>query len=118
MKAINRRVGYDSGDHFLRTIASKIKVLIMDCEGVLIRLDGDKFLVVSTRLYGCESQWVERVNKNLMMPLLVSGHSIPCSLNFGFSRFPDDGKNIDKLISMAESNILAMRNSVIDGMNN
>ena len=101
-REVNEAFGQTVGDSVIRAIAHRLEqaVRIGDSLG---RLGGDQFMVV---LPHCDANGVDVVCAHMMAaiacPLEVSGHQIHPTISVGACLFPENGCDIDALVSHAE----------------
>ncbi|MEX1198241.1 MAG: EAL domain-containing protein [Pseudohongiellaceae bacterium] len=101
-KQANDQLGHEAGDRLLVQVAERIgtKVRAMD---TLARLGGDEFTLILK-----ETGWrgANEVAKTLLTSLEqafdVDSHRVNISGSIGLTLFPDDGKDVDKLLHNAD----------------
>ncbi len=102
-KNINDNYGHDAGDEVLKVIANRLKENFRASD-VISRFGGDEFLIFT--ISQNEQQVHETIKKEIKQ--LISkriefkneSFFVKCSI--GISLFPEDGKDIEKLISIAD----------------
>lgn len=111
VKPVNRTLGHKAGDQFLQEMASRMKLAAEEQGGVLIRMDGDKFLIMLPKLHGAESHWLDYMAKQWRAPFMFHDHAIAGSVNLGVAHFPEDATELDKLLDCAELAMWAAKES-------
>ena len=111
-KAINDVHGHDTGDDVLRAIAERFKTLVRDGDTVA-RVGGDEFVVVLGDVQ-CRDEATEICRKFIaaLAPPVVTQHAQhDLGVSIGISVFPDDGAEIDSLLSSADAAMYASKNA-------
>ncbi len=104
-KPINDSLGHKAGDEVLRTTAKRLLACVRDVDTVA-RMGGDEFAIV---LGGIEKQSdvtkvAEKIIKTLNDPIHVhDGRDCRIGVSIGIAISPDDGAEIDSLMSAADS---------------
>jgi diguanylate cyclase (GGDEF)-like protein len=93
-----------SGDRLLTTVAHRLR----DCvagHDVVVRLEGEEFLVVATLLPDARvvSVIADRIRTVLQAPLEVDGVSLSMTPKIGISLYPEDATNPEQLLKHAET---------------
>ncbi|MDX8398847.1 MAG: sensor domain-containing diguanylate cyclase [Gallionellaceae bacterium] len=115
-KAVNDGFGHEAGDEILRTTAKRLLSCVRDMDTVA-RLGGDEFAII---LGGIENPLTvtavaEKIIQKLSEPMLLQdGGECGIGVSIGISIYPEDGNEIDKLMSAADS---AMYESKARGKN-
>jgi diguanylate cyclase (GGDEF)-like protein/PAS domain S-box-containing protein len=115
-KPINDTHGHDTGDDVLKEVAKRLS-RILRAEDIVIRLGGDEFVIllqdIKKASYAREvaSHIVAKMNE----PFQVGELTLFLSTSIGISIFPEDGQDIDTLISHADA---AMYQAKQAGRNN
>jgi diguanylate cyclase (GGDEF)-like protein/PAS domain S-box-containing protein len=113
-KAVNDELGHEMGDLLLQQVARRIQ----DCvrEGDLVaRLGGDEFVVL---VEGPDDthRMAEKILEVLRPDYPLGPHRVQVSASIGVSRFPDDGSELDVLLSAADSAMYQVKTSGRDGV--
>lgn len=111
VKPVNRAWGHKAGDQLLQEMATRIKSAVDDQDGVLIRMNGTKFVMMLPKSHGTESHWLDFMVKKWRAPLMLKDHIVTGSVNLGIARFPDDAVELDKLLDCAELAMWAAKDS-------
>lgn len=115
-KAVNDNYGHEAGDELLKTVARRMQLCIRD-EDTAARMGGDEFAIV---LGGIEeitdaSPAAEKLIQKLSEPYrLPGGQECTIGVSIGIAIFPEDGAELDKLMSVADT---AMYHSKAKGRN-
>lgn len=103
LKKANDLYGHECGDKLLIFFANCIKGFIKQ-EDLFARYGGDEFLLLLNALSKEEVEaLIKRINDYLVNnPLEYQNEKLSVSFSYGVSSFPDDGKDIDTLITNAD----------------
>ncbi len=113
-KLFNDTYGHVTGDQVLKQVA---KVLTEECaEGCLpARYGGDEFIVI---IPGATAEGAHMLATKIKGRLHNEGfcrpsdeRTVPISLSFGIACFPADGESRHELLTLADSNLYAAKNS-------
>lgn len=102
-KSINDTLGMAAGDQVLQAVARRLEAVIHD-EDTVARVGADEFCLV------LESPWdhaqitrfMDELMERFREPLDVNGRQLVLTASAGISRYPDDGRSADHLITAAE----------------
>ena len=113
-KAVNDTLGHEMGDLLLQQVAQRIQ----DCvrEGDLVaRLGGDEFVVL---VEGPDDthRMAEKILEVLRPDYQLGAHRAHVSASIGVSCFPDDGRELDVLLSAADSAMYRAKTAGRDGV--
>lgn len=101
-------LGLTVTEQLLLTTAERLKELV-GSSSILAHLGNDEFVILSRD----DSQSLQtiklsrRIVKRLTMPIAVDGLMYYLSVNIGVARYPNDGNNVDQLLSNAHSALLS-----------
>jgi len=115
-KPINDTHGHEVGDAVLKMVAVRLSKSLR-AEDVVVRLGGDEFVILLQNIrnagYAIEvtRHIVDRINE----PYRIGELTLSLSTSVGISIFPDDGQDIDTLITHAD---MAMYQAKQAGRNN
>jgi len=114
-KYINDSFGHSAGDRLLKVVASRLQKTIRDSDTVA-RFGGDEFVIILTNQHeeGVTLRLVRRILDNVAQPIFIEGQEHQTSCSLGISTFPDDGKDPDTLLKMAD---IAMYRAKNEGRN-
>lgn len=102
-KAINDTLGHPTGDQLLREIARRLRAAVRDSD-LVARLGGDEFVVMMeqvgdrTHLDGL----AEKLLAVVAEPMMLQGHEVKVSASIGMAWFPEDGRDVQNLLSNAD----------------
>lgn len=107
-KEVNDQFGHETGDTFIKKFGSLIKSSVRKHD-LVIRIGGDEFVVVLTRLMrDCKArqaqmmQIIGRIQKELDAGWTIENHHFAPTASMGIAFYPDHGKNLDELLSLAD----------------
>lgn len=103
-KSINDSVGHEIGDHLLAIAAGRIRSSARDNDTV-VRYGGDEFVVLVPDLADADSA-LTLANKILAavnVPVEHEGVEYRLGASIGISVFPENGKELDTLVSRADA---------------
>ncbi|MDX2220622.1 MAG: EAL domain-containing protein [Burkholderiales bacterium] len=102
-KAINDTLGHPTGDQLLREIARRLRAAVRDSD-LVARLGGDEFVVMAEQI--SDGSHLEELADKLLAvvsePMLLQGHEVKVSASIGMAWFPDDGRDVQNLLSNAD----------------
>lgn len=115
-KPINDSHGHDVGDAVLQDVAARLSKRLR-AEDIVVRLGGDEFVIllqdIKETVYA--SDVARQMLVKIMAPYQIGELTLSLSASVGISIFPDDGHDIDTLISHAD---MAMYQAKQTGRNN
>lgn len=102
-KTVNDAFGHDVGDRLLVMVADRI----VDCvaeEAIVGRLGGDEFAVLRTGLTDPREvgDLARRIDETIARPYEIDGNRIVVRANIGIAVAPEDGAEVDALLSHAD----------------
>lgn len=102
-KAVNDRLGHESGDILLLTVAQRLQQAIRDCDYVG-RLAGDEFLVVLQDIGSFKNaqRVVDKLQDLISQPCAIKDQVVSIGASIGISLYPDDATEINALIHRAD----------------
>lgn len=106
-KAINERYGHNQGDIVIKDVARRLKQTASDND-MVARIGDHKFVVVVEEL---ENEQVvaliaQKLAQQFSKPINVEGMVVSLASSIGISICPDDGADLDTILSNAESAML------------
>jgi diguanylate cyclase (GGDEF)-like protein/PAS domain S-box-containing protein len=115
-KHVNDSRGHESGDKLLKTVAQRVRAT-MRTQDVVVRMGGDEFVVVMTRVENTEQvqEAASRINHALAAPMVVDGRTIVTTVSIGVALFPHDGADMGELLRHSDT---AMYQAKDRGRNN
>ena len=114
-KSINDTLGHDSGDVFLKQIATRLSACMRETD-TISRLGGDEFLILLPDLTQAEdaAPILAKLMEQMQLPFFAEGHEISTSVSMGVTIFPEDGTSFESLLKKAD---MAMYKAKGDGRN-
>ena len=102
-KEINDTFGHEVGDQLLREAASRLTSVVRTSDTVA-RIGGDEFNLIISDIKQAEyaSEVAVKILKEIRKPFTVNAQELNISTSIGISVFPDDGAQIDGLLSYAD----------------
>jgi diguanylate cyclase (GGDEF)-like protein len=107
-KVINDVLGHKVGDELLKKIAEWFLNNLRK-EDIVTRYGGDEFCLI---LYGLDKKGSDEVIQRLYKLFQLQSfypEDIPIGFSYGIASFPEDSKNIDKLLSIADNKMYQMK---------
>lgn len=102
-KSINDRSGHLFGDAVLCAVASRLGYALRDTD-LVARFGGDEFaVVVAADTPEDVERLAHRLSDAFQHPFDIDGRACPVSASIGFACFPDQGADIETLISAADA---------------
>lgn len=103
-KTINDSLGHPVGDALLKAVAGRLRECTRHTDTVS-RQGGDEFLIILADMPDTDSvaNVAQKVLDSLEATFRIDGHEIATSLSMGVAVFPDDGKDIDTLLKLADT---------------
>lgn len=100
---INDSLGYELGDFLLKSVALRLSESVGDF-GIVARLNGDQFALILSPVESKKTtgQKAEIIQKNLSLPFQVQNTEVFITASIGISFYPDNEKDIDKLLQLAK----------------
>jgi len=105
-KAINDKLGHESGDIILLTVAKRLPQAIRECD-YAGRLAGDEFLVILHDISSLENALMvaNKLQDLIGQPCAVKDQVVTISASIGISLYPDDATEINELIHQADQDM-------------
>lgn len=103
-KEINDSLGHDVGDDLLQQIARSLLSCVRECDTVA-RIGGDEFILIISDLSNPEYAHATavRILATCSEAFQLGGHSATITVSIGVALAPDDGMDVDILLSKADS---------------
>ena len=102
-KNINDALGHKAGDQLLVAFSSALQAVLRSGD-TLARWGGDEFVVLLPDMPGPEEirHVAEKLAESSREPLRIGDHALPVTFSMGFTIFPDDGGEVEVLLSQAD----------------
>ncbi|MFC7296464.1 EAL domain-containing protein [Marinobacter aromaticivorans] len=115
-KPINDTHGHDVGDKVLKEVSRRLSRTLR-AEDLVIRMGGDEFVVLLQDIDTSASaaDVARNITKTISEPYEIGELSLSVSTSIGISMFPENGDDIDTLVSHADA---AMYEAKQEGRNN
>lgn len=103
-KNINDSLGHSVGDEVLKQVAARLSDYVSP-EDTLARLGGDEFLIVLPNIPNprAAEEVASCIVTAMSMPVVVDGRELNTTPTIGISIYPDDGRDVETLISNADA---------------
>jgi diguanylate cyclase (GGDEF)-like protein/PAS domain S-box-containing protein len=103
-KTINDSLGHAVGDALLKEIAARLGECVRETD-TISRQGGDEFLIVLPDLRGTEviTPILIKIRERLQAPIHGEGHELTTSASIGVALYPDDGRDFETLLRMADT---------------
>jgi diguanylate cyclase (GGDEF)-like protein len=102
-KNINDALGHKAGDQLLVAFSNALRGVLRSVD-TLARWGGDEFVVLLPDMPSLDDirHVAEKLSEASREPVQIEGHALPVTFSMGFTVFPDDGEDIDILLSQAD----------------
>ncbi len=102
-KAVNDTLGHPTGDQLLREVARRLQAGVRDSD-LVARLGGDEFVIMMSNATGRDGllQLADKLIAIVGEPINLQGHEVKVSASIGMAWFPDDGEDVQSLLSNAD----------------
>lgn len=103
-RQINELCGHPAGDEVLVQMAARLSAAIRKSDTVA-RLAGDQFVLLMERLPSREraEELVAELAQTAGGPVVVEGRSLELGVSWGLAFYPDDGRDPDTLVRVADA---------------
>ncbi len=109
-KPINDVLGHQIGDLVLKTIADRLRNSLRESD-IVARIGGDEFICILHDIQDLDglSTKARKLNNLVREPIEINGqyHNVGCSI--GIAIYPDDGRTVDNLLSVADKAMYAAK---------
>lgn len=115
-KSINDILGHVMGDKLLVAIANRL-MEIQNEDLLVSRMGGDEFIILCKN---CDTEEkilakIQSITNTFREPFIIQGKQLNARCSIGITRYPNDGTDVDQLISFADA---AMYHVKREGKNN
>jgi diguanylate cyclase (GGDEF)-like protein len=102
-KSVNDSLGHMIGDELLKSVASRLRQCVGDCDFVA-RLGGDEFAIVQTLVKEAAKtvDLVTRVYDAIRAPYDCLGHQVTSDASIGIALAPEHGDDLDQILKNAD----------------
>ncbi len=109
-KPVNDSHGHAVGDGLLKAVAERLKNSVRESDTVA-RIAGDEFTVILPRIESRERTALvaEKIIKAIGEPFLIEGHAIQIGASIGIALYPDDARDEQGLIRLADDAMYAAK---------
>ena len=109
-KAVNDNLGHHTGDALLQAVAGRL-AHCLKASDTLVRVGGDEFVVVATRVNGAEdcARLARRLLDSFTEPFVFPETRIHMRSSLGISIYPDDARNAEDLLKNADMALYAAK---------
>lgn len=111
-KAINDNFGHKSGDELLCTIADRLQLVLREND-FAARIGGDEFCIIIDDAHDefLAAHIAERCLEVIEKPIDIFENKIRPKVSIGIAVFPNDGGNIEQIISASDIAMYAAKNT-------
>lgn len=106
-RLINERYGHNKGDWVLKTVAKRLQQCVSNRD-IIARISDDQFVLVIEELDNEQvaALIAQKINQQLSEDLIIDDMPVNLSSSIGISISPDDGMDLNSILSNAESAML------------
>jgi diguanylate cyclase (GGDEF)-like protein len=103
-KDINDSLGHTVGDQLLQSAAKRLEACVRHSDTVS-RQGGDEFVVLLSEIEAAQDANLAaaKLLKAMAEPHLIGDHRLNVTLSIGISLYPDDGEDIEALLTKADT---------------
>ena len=111
-KQVNDTLGHQMGDQLLVAVASRLKSQVREIDTVS-RFGGDEFAILVSEVSSRSdvTNLADKILVALGLPYLIDGHTINSSGSLGIAIYPDDGSDLDTVLSKADAEMYKVKHS-------
>jgi diguanylate cyclase (GGDEF)-like protein/PAS domain S-box-containing protein len=111
-KQVNDTLGHQIGDQLLIAVATRLKSQVREIDTVS-RFGGDEFAILVTEVtsHNDVTNLADKVLVALSLPYIIEGHTINSSGSLGIAVYPDDGTDMDTILSKADASMYKVKRS-------
>ncbi len=114
-KTVNDCFGHATGDALLNVVVQRLLECVQDTD-IISRQGGDEFLIILTSLADANAATsiVAKILESIEKTIVIDGNELATSLSIGISVYPDDSRDVDALLNLADT---AMNHAKESGRN-
>ncbi|MBI5890674.1 MAG: diguanylate cyclase [Nitrosomonadales bacterium] len=103
-KPVNDTLGHLVGDKLLVAVAARLKLQVREIDTVS-RFGGDEFAILATEVSARSdvTGLADKILASLSLPYSIDGHAIHVSGSMGIAIYPEDGRDMDAILSKADA---------------
>ncbi|MFA6312090.1 MAG: EAL domain-containing protein [Sterolibacterium sp.] len=111
-KSINDSFGHAIGDALLNTVAKRLRECTRDTD-TICRQGGDEFLIVLSNVSDADAitSIAVKILESVERPIHIEGKELSTSLSIGISVYPDDSRDVDTLLNLADTAMYSAKES-------
>jgi diguanylate cyclase (GGDEF)-like protein/PAS domain S-box-containing protein len=111
-KTVNDTLGHNAGDYLLKEAAKRMLACVRETDTVA-RYGGDEFLLIAAALRSMTDaeELAQKVINVLSQPVIYNDQQALIGASIGISLYPPNGKDMDKLIRLADEAMYQSKNS-------
>ncbi|BBB89892.1 MAG TPA: EAL domain-containing protein [Methylomusa anaerophila] len=114
-KRVNDLFGHSRGDQLLVQTGSRIETVLRD-KGRIFRLGGDEFIIIIPGLNGEEAEKLaQEILRETACPYVFQGESFYVTGSLGIARYPEDGCDMDSLLSKVDTAMYYAKEAKMNG---
>jgi diguanylate cyclase (GGDEF)-like protein len=103
-KPVNDKLGHQVGDQLLVAVAARLKLQVREVDTVS-RFGGDEFAILLSEITTRNdvTNLADKILVALSLPFILDGHTVNISGSLGIAMYPDDGSDMDTIMSKADA---------------
>lgn len=115
-KVINDTLGHAAGDHLLRGVTDRLRLLLRD-EDTIARFGGDEFIILLPEVKSPDdaATVAAKINHALYPPFRYKEHDLFICASLGISLYPRDGRDVETLLQNADTALYHVKEQGKDG---